>query len=112
MSVVTTKGDSGSSTAAATAMQSDTGTEGAPATNHPNRPTTEGATPPGTNSDGEAASANKYDTVSQTAGSTAAPTTNAKADDTTKPGDSDSGTAASHTTAFLLRLTLRVRLLR
>ncbi|RNF09218.1 trans-sialidase [Trypanosoma cruzi] len=103
MRAVTTKGDSGS-TATTAAVGTDIGTAGTPANNHSNRPSTEGATPPGTNSDGEAASANNYDTVSQTAGSTAAPTTNAKADDTTNPGDSDSSTAASHTTAFLLHL--------
>ncbi|KAF8296542.1 Mucin-associated surface protein (MASP), subgroup S010 [Trypanosoma cruzi] len=100
----TTKGNSGSSTTAATAMQSDTGTEGTPTNNHPNRPSIDSDTPLGTISDGEAASANKYDTVSQSAGSTTAPTTNAKTGETAMPGSSDSGTAVSHTTSPLLLL--------
>ncbi|PWV10623.1 Mucin-associated surface protein (MASP) [Trypanosoma cruzi] len=104
MGDATKKGDSNSSTAATVALRSDAGTEGTPPTNHPNQPSTEGATPPGTNSDGEATSANKYDTVSQSAGSTTAQTTNAKTGDTAKPVDSDGGTAVSHTTSPLLLL--------
>ncbi|RNC44902.1 mucin-associated surface protein (MASP), partial [Trypanosoma cruzi] len=95
--------NSDSSTAA---LRSDAGTEGTPTTNHPSRLSTEGATPPETTSDGEAASANKYDTVSQSAGSTTAPTTNAKTGDKTKPVDSDGSTAASHTTSPLLLLVV------
>ncbi|KAF8289754.1 Mucin-associated surface protein (MASP), subgroup S012 [Trypanosoma cruzi] len=102
----TISGDSNSSTATITALRSDAGTEGTPTTNHLNRPSTEGATPPETNSDGEAVSANKYDTLSQSAGSTTAQTTNAKPGDTAKPVDSDSSTAVSHTTSPLLLLLL------
>ncbi|PWV11767.1 Mucin-associated surface protein (MASP) [Trypanosoma cruzi] len=104
MSDATKKGDSNSSTAATAALRSDAGTEGTPTTNHPKQPSTEGATPPGTNSDGEAAPANKYDTVSQSAGSTTAPTTNATTGDTATPGHSDGSTAVSHTTSPLLLL--------
>ncbi|KAF8291988.1 Mucin-associated surface protein (MASP), subgroup S020 [Trypanosoma cruzi] len=96
--------NSDSSTAATAALRSDAGTEDTPTTNHPNRPSTEGATPPEKTSDGEAASANKYDTVPQSAGSTTAPTTNAKVGDTAKPVDNDSSSAASHTTSPLLLL--------
>ncbi|PBJ76786.1 mucin-associated surface protein [Trypanosoma cruzi cruzi] len=100
----TISGDSNSSTATSAAVRSDAGTEETPPTNHPSQPSTEGATPPGTTSDGEAASTNKYDTVSQSAGSTTAQTTNAKTGDTAKPGDSDGSTAVSHTTSPLLLL--------
>ncbi|PBJ76116.1 mucin-associated surface protein [Trypanosoma cruzi cruzi] len=95
------KHNSNSSTAA---LRSDAGTEDTPTANHPSQPSTEGATPPETTSDGEAASADKYDTVSQSAGSTTPPTTNATTGDTAKPGDSDSSTAVSHTTSPLLLL--------
>ncbi|KAF8281568.1 Mucin-associated surface protein (MASP), subgroup S022 [Trypanosoma cruzi] len=100
----TISGDSNSSTLTITALRSDAGTEGTPTTNHLNRPSTEGATPPETTSDGEAVSANKYDTVSQSAGSKTAPTTNAKPGDTAKPVDSDGSIAVSHTTSSLLLL--------
>ncbi|RNC52725.1 mucin-associated surface protein (MASP), partial [Trypanosoma cruzi] len=100
MSETTTKSDSGSAAATA-AVRPDIGTEETPPTNHPSQPSTEGATQPGKTSDGEAASTNKYDTFSQTAGSTTAPTTNAKIDDTAKKGDSDGSTAVSHTTSPL-----------
>ncbi|EAN82174.1 Mucin-associated surface protein (MASP) [Trypanosoma cruzi] len=105
MGDATKKGDSNSSTAATAALRSETGTEGIPTTNHPNRPSTEGATSPEKTSDGEAASANKYDTVPQSAGSTTAPTTNAKTGETT-PVDSDGSTAVSHTTSPLLLLVV------
>ncbi|PBJ74936.1 mucin-associated surface protein [Trypanosoma cruzi cruzi] len=105
MSETTTKRDSGS-TATITAVGTEIGTAETPPTNHPSRPSIEGATPPGTTSDGEAASNNKYDTVSQSAGSTTAPTTNAKTGDTAKPGDSDSSTAVSHATSPLLLLVV------
>ncbi|KAF5224646.1 Mucin-associated surface protein (MASP) subgroup S020 [Trypanosoma cruzi] len=96
--------NSDSSTAATAALRSDAGKEDTPTTNHPNRPSTEGATPPEKTSDGEAASANKYDTVPQSAGSTTAPTTNAKVGDTAKPVDNDGSSAFSHTTSPLLLL--------
>ncbi|EKF27297.1 mucin-associated surface protein (MASP), putative, partial [Trypanosoma cruzi marinkellei] len=82
-----TPGDTNSSTAATTAMRSDTGTEEAPISNYPSQPSTEGDAPPGTTSDGELASANKYDTVSRSAESTTAPITSAKTNDTTTSGD-------------------------
>ncbi|KAF5213873.1 Mucin-associated surface protein (MASP) subgroup S010 [Trypanosoma cruzi] len=103
MSETTTKSDGGS-TATTAAVRSDIGTEETLPTNHPSQPSTEAATPPGTTSDGEAASTNKYDTVSQNAGSTTAPTTNATTGDTAKKGDSDGSTAVSHTTSPLLLL--------
>ncbi|KAF8305742.1 Mucin-associated surface protein (MASP), subgroup S012 [Trypanosoma cruzi] len=106
MSDATKKGDSESSIAATAALRSAAGTEGTPTANHPSQPSTEGATPPETTSDGEAASADKYDTVPQSAGSTTAPTTNAKTGDTAKPGDSDGSTTASHTTSPLLLLVV------
>ncbi|EAN98814.1 Mucin-associated surface protein (MASP) [Trypanosoma cruzi] len=104
MSDATKKDNSESSTTATAALRSDAGTEGTPTTNHPNQPSTEGATQPATTFDGEAASANKYDTVSQSAGYTTAPTTNAKTNDTARAGDSDGSTAVSHTTSPLLLL--------
>ncbi|EAN96000.1 Mucin-associated surface protein (MASP) [Trypanosoma cruzi] len=103
MSETTKKSDSGG-TATTTAVGTDIGTEETPPTNHPSKPSTEGATTPGTTSDGEAASTNKYDTVSQNAGSTTAATTNATTGDTAKKGDSDSSTAVPHTTSPLLLL--------
>ncbi|RNC41949.1 mucin-associated surface protein (MASP), partial [Trypanosoma cruzi] len=102
----TLPGDSDNSTTITTAVRSDTGTEGTPTSNHPNRQSIEGATSPGMNSDGEAASAKKYDTVSQSAGSSTAPTTNNKTRDTASHGNSDGSTAVSHTTSPLLLLVV------
>ncbi|KAF5217313.1 Mucin-associated surface protein (MASP) subgroup S012 [Trypanosoma cruzi] len=102
----TLPGDSDNSTTITTAVRSDTGTEGTPTSNHPNRQSIEGATSPGMNSDGEAASAKKYDTVSQSAGSSTASTTNNKTRDTASHGNSDSSNAVSHTTSPLLLLVV------
>ncbi|EAN94069.1 Mucin-associated surface protein (MASP) [Trypanosoma cruzi] len=104
----TVSGDSDNSTTITTAVRSDTGTEGTPTSNHPNRQSIEGATSPGMNSDGEAVLAKKYDTVPQSAGSTAAPTTNNKTRDTASHGNSGSSTVVSHTTSPLSLLLVVV----
>ncbi|EKF99811.1 mucin-associated surface protein (MASP), putative, partial [Trypanosoma cruzi] len=101
-----THDDTDSSTAETTAVGTDNGTEETPPTNHPRQPSTEGARKPETTSNGEATSTNKYDTVSQNAESKTPPTTNATTGDTAKPGDSDGGTAVSHTTSPLLLLSV------
>ncbi|EKF39654.1 mucin-associated surface protein (MASP), putative, partial [Trypanosoma cruzi marinkellei] len=55
----TTKGNSGGSTAATTAVPFDTGTEATPTTNQTSQPSIEDDTPPGKMIDGEAPSENK-----------------------------------------------------
>ncbi|EKF29361.1 mucin-associated surface protein (MASP), putative [Trypanosoma cruzi marinkellei] len=94
-----------SSPAAATAVQSDAGTEGNTTANDLSPPSTEDATPIGTTHDFNNASESTEDVASQSAGyKTTAPITNATKGDTAMPGDSDGSTAVSRSTSPLLLL--------
>ncbi|KAF5220073.1 mucin-associated surface protein [Trypanosoma cruzi] len=93
-----------SSSTAAKAVQSDAGTEGNTTANELSRPSIEDATPISKTHDFNKESDSTENAASQSAGSVTAKNTDAKANDTMTPGDSDSSTAVSHTTSPLLLL--------
>ncbi|KAF8277564.1 Mucin-associated surface protein (MASP), subgroup S019 [Trypanosoma cruzi] len=97
--------NSDSSTAAAAAVQPEDGMESNPAKNDLSPPSTEDAAQLSTAPDAEGASNSEENTDTQSAGNpnvTIAIATQRNV--TTRPGDSDSSTAASHTTSPLLTL--------
>ncbi|EAN88755.1 Mucin-associated surface protein (MASP) [Trypanosoma cruzi] len=89
---------------AATALQSDDGSESNPATNGLNHSSSEGIAHLSTTPDPEDASEGTENATSQSAEIPTAPINTVKTNDTAIPGDSDGSTAIPHTTSHLLIL--------